>query len=260
MMPWFSNPHGLAAWLTWKMPEVVSTYGDKVDGIFLLIAGVTGTAAALVLVSLVYLCIRYRQRSGQAAHYTHGNSRSALLLTLVLSILVFLSIDMNAVRASNAVAREIQGGYPKAGEALVIRVLAQQFAWNIHYSGKDLTFGKTDPKYYASDNLVGLDEDDEAGYDDIITTGRLVVPVNQPVILELRSKDVIHSLFLPNMRVKQDVVPGMKTRLWFEATKEGKYEIACAELCGLGHYKMRGNLEVLSKEAYQAWVKANTSE
>jgi cytochrome c oxidase subunit 2 len=131
---------------------------------------------------------------------------------------------------------------------LTIEVTAEQSAWNIHYPGKDGKFGRTSA-FLLTHNPVGLDRNDPGAGDDLLLIGELHVPVNRPVRIRLRSKDVLHSFFLPMQRIKQDVVPGMTIDVWFVPTQVGDYEIGCAELCGFGHYQMRGLLRVESSEA-----------
>ena len=155
-------------------------------------------------------------------------------------------------------------------ESVEIRVVAQQFAWNIHYPGVDGEFGRTDVTLVDEEvNPIGLDRSSAYGADDIVTLNQMHVPVNKQTIIYLSSKDVIHSFFLPEMRVKQDAIPGMSTPIFFTPTmtsddflakikgsaREGKgYEIACAQLCGNSHYRMRGFLTVESEYEYNAWL------
>ena len=158
---------------------------------------------------------------------------------------------------------------PKGPEAVQIRVVAQQFAWNIHYPGSDGVFGKTSIDLVDEvENPIGLDRSDEFAKDDVFTVNQLHIPVNTAINISLSSKDVIHSFTLPELRVKQDAVPGMEIPVWFEATmtteeflqttdgsaREGMgFEIACAQLCGLGHYRMKGFLTIHDDEGYAAW-------
>jgi cytochrome c oxidase subunit 2 len=145
--------------------------------------------------------------------------------------------------------------------AVVIEVTGEQFLWNFHYPGVDGAFGPTDAKLISQDNSLGLDRSNPAAKDDIITVNQMHVPANRPVIVRIRSKDVIHSFFLPNFRVKQDAVPGMAIEMWFTPNKAGAYEIACAELCGNGHFRMRAFLTVdPSEEDYQSWLKSQIEQ
>jgi cytochrome c oxidase subunit 2 len=144
---------------------------------------------------------------------------------------------------------------PPPSESVVVRVVGEQFAWNMQYPGPDGKFGRTDIKLVAPDNPLGLDRSDPAAKDDVTTINQLNLPVGKPIILHLSSKDVIHSFSLPQMRVKQDAVPGMSIPLWFTATETGDWEINCSQLCGLGHYRMRGFYSIKSQADYDAWLK-----
>ena len=155
----------------------------------------------------------------------------------------------------------------------MVRVVGQQFAWNIHYPGPDGKFGKTDPKLVdAQSNPLGLDRRDPAAADDFTTVNQLHLPVGKPAIIYLSSLDVIHSFALQEMRVKQDAIPGMSTPVWFVPTvtsddmkkrkgdEKWSYEISCAQLCGLGHYRMRGYVTIDTPEQFQAWMDCRGEE
>ena len=142
---------------------------------------------------------------------------------------------------------------PEGKNLLEIHVVAQQFAWNVHYAGPDKKFGKVSSKF-LEDNTLGLDPDDPNVKDDITTMNQIYVPVDQTVLIRLTSKDVIHSIGIPAMRVKQDIIPGMSTFVWFTPNKIGQYDIVCSQLCGLGHYRMRALLNVLPKAEYDDWI------
>jgi len=138
---------------------------------------------------------------------------------------------------------------------VVVRVVGEQFAWNVHYPGPDGKFGKTDVSLVSSENPLGLVSGDEAAKDDITTINQFHFPVGKKVLVYLTSKDVIHSFNLPVMRVKQDAIPGQTIPVWFEATGTGQFEIACAQLCGLGHYRMKGFFSIDTPDQYAAWLK-----
>ena len=146
--------------------------------------------------------------------------------------------------------------FPPHGKNVIeVRINAEQFAWNIHYPGLDGIFGKTDLKFFdKQSNPMGLDPDDPAGIDDVTTINQLHLPVGKTALITLTSRDVIHSFFVPVMRVKQDVIPGMRIPVWFTPIKTGQWEIACAQLCGLGHYRMRGFLTIHTQEEFEAWL------
>jgi len=137
--------------------------------------------------------------------------------------------------------------------ALTIEVTAEQFAWNVRYAGPDTVFGRTEPKLITLDNPLGLDPADPRGTDDIVGLNVIHAVAGRPVRVRLRAKDVLHSFFLPNLRVKQDAVPGMTIEFWFTPSRQGRFELACAQLCGFGHYEMKGLLIVESAEEFARW-------
>ena len=145
--------------------------------------------------------------------------------------------------------------FPAESEATIVRVVAEQFAWNAHYPGADGQFGRTDIKLVSAENPLGLDRSDPAAKDDFNSINQLALPVNKPVIIHLSSKDVIHSFSLIQMRVKQDTIPGESIPVWFTPTMTGDWEINCSQLCGLGHYRMRGFYSIKSQADYEAWLK-----
>src|SRR5438132_7949491 len=137
---------------------------------------------------------------------------------------------------------------------LEVRVVGEQFAWNVHYPGPDGRFGRTDVKLVSADNPLGLDKSDPAAKDDVTTINQLNIPVDRPILVHLRTKDVIHSFGLYEMRVKQDAIPGMDIPVWFIPTRVGEYEIACSQLCGLGHYRMRGFVTIQNQSDFDTWM------
>lgn len=213
---------------------------------------VTTIVFVLAQVGLGWAVFRYKDR-GRPASYSHGNNKMEVVWTLATTVLFFtLNITGQAVWA------DLHFTSP-GPEALQIEVTGQQFAWNIRYAGPDGKFGQTDPKEMSdsSGNPLGLVDSDPAGRDDIVAP-TMAVPVNRPVQLMIKSKDVTHSFFVRELRFKQDAVPGMAIPVHFTATQIGKYEIVCAELCGLAHYKMKSYLEVLSDADFEKWIKERT--
>jgi len=152
--------------------------------------------------------------------------------------------------------------FPPQGSSLHVRVTAEQFAWNIHYPGPDGIFGRTDPKLINNTgNSLGIDLTDPHAKDDIITLNEFHIPLNKPIIVDLTSKDVIHSFTINVLRVKQDVIPGMMIPIHFTAVSGvGTHEISCAQLCGLGHYRMQGFVYIDTPEQYAQWVAQKESE
>jgi cytochrome c oxidase subunit 2 len=144
--------------------------------------------------------------------------------------------------------------FPSENEAVVVRVTAEQFAWNVHYPGPDGQFGRRDVTMVSADNLIGLDRSDPTAKDDIVGINQLNLPVNRPALIRLSTKDVIHSFGLVEMRVKQDAVPGLEIPVWFIPDRVGDYEIACSQLCGLGHFRMKGFVSIQSEGDFRNWL------
>lgn len=242
-------------------PEDISEHGHLLDALFNLTVYLTAAAFAAVILLLGFFLIRYAAKPGRKAFYTRGDSRGAVLLTLALALAVFVGIDVNLAYHDHFVFEKLFGEVPEEKDALVVDVVAETFAWNFRYAGPDGKFGANDLKAAEGTDPFGLaGSADEAAKDDLVSVGVLTVPSNKPVLLRMTSRDVIHSLFLPNLRIKQDVVPGLRTEMHFKALREGEFEIACAELCGLGHYKMRGFLKVLPAAEFDAWLAKSQSE
>ncbi len=200
---------------------------------------------------LVYVLIRFRARPGHKAFAVHKHFRLPTWIEIGVAIIEVILL----VFLSSPIWYRVKKDFPAEKDAVLIRIVAEQFSWNIHYPGQDGKFGRVRPELVSSSNPLGLDRDDPDGKDDITTINDLHVPTGKPVIVYLSSKDVIHSFSLPVLRVKQDVIPGMTIPIWFEAAKTGPdFEIACAQLCGLGHYRMRGMLSIDTPEQYAAWM------
>ena len=234
----------------WTLPPNLSTYGGEIDR---LIVVVHWFMAALFVgwgLFLIYCLIRFRRRPGHPAE--HESTRSKVPKLIEIGVVVFEAFLL--VGLSFPVWSKYRNQFPPESESLVVRVVAQQFVWNIHYPGRDGQFGKTDTRWLSDSNPLGLDPSDPAARDDIISVNQFHFPVGKPVIVRLSSKDVIHSFSIPVLRVKQDVIPGMTIPVWFEATATGQYEIACAQLCGVGHTLMRGFVSIDSPEAFDAWM------
>jgi cytochrome c oxidase subunit 2 len=214
------------------LPENVSTFGEEIDYLFYLIYYITGAVFILVTVLMVLFLVMYRHREGRAAIYSHGNTALEIIWTVVPAIILIVLAFMSVSTWS-----KVKASAPPSDFNL--QVTAKQFNWEILYPGPDGKFGTKDD--FKIDN-------------------EMHVPVNKVVRIILKATDVIHSFFLPNLRLKQDAVPGREILVWFEATKTSKYELPCAELCGFGHSGMLGWLFVDSPEDYQKWEKENMSQ
>ncbi|HXM49648.1 MAG TPA: cytochrome c oxidase subunit II [Pyrinomonadaceae bacterium] len=253
---------GLAIWLItlgsvgmfvskhWWFPESISEHGGAVDRQFMITIIVVGIAFAAAQIGLGWVVWKYRDSAAATrATYSHGNNRLEVVWTIVTAVIfISLAIMGQRVWASLHLHAAPAGSY-------TVEVVAQQFSWNFHYHGKDNVFGRTDPKLIDDSalNYVGIDDTDPNAKDDSVVS-TLVVPVNRPVELILKSKDVTHSFFVPQLRFKQDLVPGMAIPVHFTVTKIGKYELACAELCGMNHYKMKSYMLVLPENEFNELV------
>jgi cytochrome c oxidase subunit 2 len=206
---------------------------------------VTGLVFIVTNLLLAWFGFKYQDAPGAKAAYWHDNPRLEWTWTLVtagiLAIFLFNALGLWAQVTSKAPA-----------DAMVIEVTGQQFAWNVRYPGKDGVFGRTDHLQASIDNPTGIVQDDPAAKDDVILLNQLYLPQDKPVRIQIRSMDVIHSLFLPNFRVKQDAMPGMTVETWFTPKEAGDFDIACAEHCGLGHYRMRGQVHVVPAAQFDA--------
>lgn len=233
----------------WWLPFDASTHGWEIDRLIVILH----IFMALLFVGwFIFLCtalIKFRQRPGHKADPHAGHSKISNYLEVAVAIFEVILLVGFSVPLFNNYRNQL----PNKADAMEIRVIAEQFAWNIHYPGADRKFGKTDVKLMGPGNPVGLDKADPNAADDIVAINQLHIPVNQPVIARLTSKDVIHNFFLPVMRVKQDAIPGHEVKVGFEAKKTGKFEIACAQLCGLGHYRMRGFFFIETPEDFAKW-------
>ncbi len=239
----------------WWFPEAISEHGPSIDRQFLLTLTIIGIAFVLAQTTLGVFIVRYRQRREGRASYWHGSPRLEALWTTVTAV-VFLSLAVLGQR----VWAKLHLNAPPPG-ALQVEVTAQQFVWNIRYPGPDGKFGRTRTELINDvDNPVGLDFTDPAARDDIVTVNQMAIPVNRDIHVILRSKDVIHSFWVPPLRMKQDAVPGLAINVHFKAVKTGQFEIACAELCGLSHHRMRGFLSVLSEPEFEAWLQQRASQ
>ena len=251
------------------LPALATAHGAQIDHLlgwvhvfmFILFVGWGGF--------LAYILVRFHRSRHPVANYTgvksHKSSYLEVAVAVVEGILLFgFSIPLWAARVDRI---------PAENEALVVQITAEQFAWNVRYAGPDGVFGRTDIKMIdMQDNPLGIDRSDPAAKDDVTTLNQLYLPANKPVIVKIRSKDVIHSFNVPEFRVKQDAIPGLTIPIWFvpnvttaemrtrTANPEFQYEIACAQLCGLGHFRMRAYVTVLSAEEFQKWMEDKVKE
>ena len=257
----------MTEWL--GLPPLATTHGGQIDTLI-------GWIHIFMLVLFVgwggfiaYVLVRFRRSRNPVADYAGVRSHRSTYLEIGVAVveailLIGFAIPLWAARVDKI---------PPEHEALVVQVTAEQFAWNVRYAGPDGVFGKTDVTLVdLQTNPLGVDRSDPPAKDDVVTLNQLYLPVNKPIIVKLRSKDVIHSFGVPEFRVKQDAIPGLTIPIWFvtnvttaemrtrTGNAEFQYEIACAQLCGLGHARMRGFVTVVSADEFQKWLTEKVAE
>ncbi len=245
-------------WHPWWLPAGAAASAGFIDGQFALTYVLMGIVFLAAQLGLGYLVWRYRERaSSPPVQYSHGNTTLEAVWTLLTAVM-FIGLNLMGSRVWAHERFE-----PAEAGAVQVEVTGMQFAWYFRYPGPDGKYGKTSPKLMdpsaGGEAAVGLDTNDPAAKDDVVT-GTMYLPVNREADLSLRAVDVIHSFFVPNLRFKQDAVPGLDIHMHLKPTAIGDYEIACAELCGLGHYKMHGMVHVVSQEDFDKWLAAREAE
>jgi cytochrome c oxidase subunit 2 len=240
-------------------PENISTDGALIDAQFTRTFIIVGLAFIVVQLALGYAVWRFRRREARAAHL-RGNDKLEAAWTIFTAV-VFIALAVMGQRVWSRLQLTSAARDESPADAVRVNLVAQQFQFTFHYAGADGAFGHTAPEFYndALGNYVGLDPADAAGRDDSQLPA-LVVPAGRPVELTMRSRDVIHNFFVPAMRIKQDIVPGLTIIVRFTATKAGRYEIPCAELCGSGHYKMKSWMIVLPADEYIAMTQMSKAQ
>ena len=208
-------------------PHDISTFGPQIDLLFEVIFWIVMVTWIAVTIAMATFLVRYRHRPGRKATYIEGNPRLEIIWTTATAIIMIV-----LALASRSTWADIKEHGPPGD--VFYKVSAKQFNWEITYPGPDGRLGTAD---------------------DVTVENDFHVPVNKVVRLELTSKDVIHSFYVPNMRLRQDAVPGRVINVWFQATEVGQYEIPCSQLCGFGHSGMKGMLYVQSQEDYDKWLK-----
>lgn len=232
-------------------PQNVSTIGAEHDALFGFIYYLTVGIFFLVTILFVVFLWKYRRQDGKRAYHFHGSNMVEFTWTL-LPTLLFGALGVY----SDDLWRDYKYQSHVPNPDVEIEVLGQQFMWHIHYPGADGILGRRgeNDEFRTSTNVFGIDPSDPNGLDDIVVQNVFKLPINKTVVVNLSSVDVLHSFFLPHFRVKQDAVPGLWNKLAFDGDRTGDFELACAELCGTGHSLMRGVLEMMSEEDYNAWM------
>ena len=207
-------------------PKDVSEHGRTIDNLFMFILWLTGIVFVVTELTLFYFMWKYDEKSTkEPVKYSHGSHALELVWTILpAATLLFIAIyQMEAWATAKMQPPDIKP---------MVEVTGRQFNWDFRYPGPD-------DELYTEDDIVRTD-------------GKLYLPVNEDVLLRITSADVLHSFFLPNLRMKQDVIPGMEQSMWFKAKEAGGYDIVCAELCGWGHYKMKGRVYFMPRDKYEA--------
>ena len=262
----------------WSLPIAASSYAARIDfGIWLVHIAMLGIFV-LWGTFFIYLLIKYRARPGvkaeredhddtparisvpdsfskvplaQMLYRNRGELKSLIpdiiIMSFEIALIVFYAIP---------VWNQIKSHMPSDKDAMHVEVVAEQFGWNIHYPGPDGKLGRRKSELVHFSNPIGLDRDDPASADDVVMGNEMRLPVGKTVLIALLSKDVIHDFFVPEFRIKQDAMPGMKIPMWITPTKTGKFELTCAQLCGFAHSLMRGDVYVQTQEEFDAWYKS----
>ncbi|MBI4583914.1 MAG: cytochrome c oxidase subunit II [Planctomycetes bacterium] len=233
------------------IPPVASQHGNGIDFLInylLLTSGVIFIAGHLILSAFVW---KYSRRG--APPYRPLSSRTEWAWVLLPVLLMTAISEAGVLVLGLPIWEELYGKEPK--DCITVEAVGKQFEWITRYPGKDGKFGKVRPDLvHDIENPLGLDKDDPAAKDDIVLRGPLHLPEGKLAQVQLRSHDVIHSYTVPQFRIKQDLLPGFTTSARFRPVRAGKYEVACAELCGLGHYRMRNEILVEPEKDFQAWL------
>lgn len=244
------------------LPALASQHGRQVDNLIIYMHWLMIVLFIGWLAYFAYALFRFRRSRHPKADY-HGvrNHASSYIEGAVALVEGVLLVGLAIPYWARAVDK-----FPSPSDSTVIQIVAQQFAWNVRYPGKDGKFGRQDMHWVTAENPFGVDPNDPAGKDDVQTLNDVHVPLvknangeYRPVIVYISSKDVVHSFKIIAMRITQDAIPGLRVPIWFRPTKEGRYQINCAQLCGNGHASMaQGFLVVESPEAYDKWLASKT--
>lgn len=231
------------------LPVQASTHAGEIDQMISLVHWLMFVLFIGWGIFFVYVLFRFRKGANPRASYTGAKGKLSKgievgVVVVEMVLLIFYAIPAWAKRVR---------AFPAENEAVVVRVIGEQFAWNVHYHGPDGKFGRTRPELVSADNPIGLDRTDPDAKDDVTTINQLNLPVDRPVLIHLSSKDVIHSFGLYEMRVKQDAIPGLSIPVWFIPNRTGEYEITCSQLCGLGHFRMRGYVNIQTQADFTKW-------
>lgn len=237
--------HLLSPW--WTTP--LASNWKQMDDTLTITLLITGAFFVVINLFVAYTLLRFRHREGRRAAYEPENKRLERWLIGVTTVGIIALLAPGLVVYADYVR--------PPGDALVLEVLGQQWQWRYRFAGPDGKLGRSDARFVSGSNPFGLDPDDAHGRDNILVSGSEVhLPLGRPVKVLLRSHDVLHDFFVPPLRARMNIVPGQVTSFWFTPTVAGRYEALCAQLCGVGHYNMRGTVVVVPPEKFSAWLGA----
>lgn len=232
------------------LPAQASAHAGEIDQMIILIHYLMFILFIGWGIYFIWVLIRFRAKANPKADYAGVTSHTSSYLEIAVAVIEAVLLIGFAIPAWADRVNE----FPPESESTVVRMIARQFEWHAHYPGADGRFGRRDLSLITPTNVVGLDRSDPNAADDVVSINRMNLPVGKPAIIYLSSQDVIHSLGIAEMRVKQDAIPGMEIPVWFEPTRTGDYQINCSQLCGLGHYRMKAEVSVQPQAEFDAWL------
>ena len=230
----------------WWWTEIASNWG-YIDNAILITFWITGFVFVAVLLFMTYCVLKFRHQEGRRAAYEPENKKLEWWLTGLTTVGIVAMLTPGLFVWNDFI------NVPD--DATEIEVIGKQWDWAYRLPGEDGVLGKTDARFIDFDNPLGIDPNDANGRDDVMVEfADIHLPIDQPVKVLLRSIDVLHDFYVPEFRAKMDMVPGTTTFFWLTPTRTGRFDVLCFELCGTGHYAMRGNVVVDSAEDYQVWL------
>ncbi|MCY4077575.1 MAG: cytochrome c oxidase subunit II [Acidobacteria bacterium] len=232
------------------LPIQASEHAAEIDNMIVLLHWLMAVLFVGWGAFFIYTLIRFRAKANPKADYTGVTSHTSSYLEITVAVIEAVLLVGFAIPAWASRVNEV----PPEEEATVVRMIGKQFEWHSHYAGADGRFGRRDLSLITPTNSIGLDRSDPNGADDIVSINQMNLPVDKPVIVYLSSQDVIHSMGIAEMRVKQDAVPGIEIPVWWVPNLIGDFEVNCSQLCGLGHYRMRGFVSIMTQADYDAWL------
>jgi cytochrome c oxidase subunit II len=230
----------------WYLTPLASNWGD-IDNTIQITLVVTGVVFVAVNLFMIYAIVRFRYNRNRRAAYEPESKKLELWLTVVTTV---------GIAALLAPGLVVWGHFvTPPDDAYEFEVIGQQWHWTYRFPGEDGQFGAIHNRFISEDNPFGINPDDPRARDDILIESPIVLlPVDRPVRLVLRSKDVLHNFKVANFRAKMDMVPGQTSYMWLTPTRVGEYDLVCAQLCGIGHFAMRGKVRVVEQSEFDEWL------